>query len=173
MMPLNHPEPISRPGRPPVIWSIAGQDSAGGAGLSADQRAADALGVHLCPVVSAVTAQHSQGVEAVFPLPADQLERQLQALSSDLPPRAIKTGLLGSVAAIELVARWVDHQRARAPAGVDPHEHLALVVDPVLGASAGGAAFSDDAIVAAYRTQLLPRATVLTPNRSEACRLLG
>ncbi len=173
MMPLNHPEPVARPGRPLVIWSIAGQDSAGGAGLSADQRAADALGVHLCPVVSAITAQHSQGVEAVFPLPADQLEHQLQALSSDLPPRAIKTGLLGSVAAIELVARWVDHQRARAPAGVDPHEHLALVVDPVLGASAGGAAFSDDAIVAAYRTRLLPRATVLTPNRAEACRLLG
>ena len=159
--------------RPPVIWSIAGQDSAGGAGLSADQRAADALGVHLCPVVSALTAQHSREVEAVFPVPAAQLESQLRALSGDLPPRAIKTGLLGSVTAIETVARWVDHWRAQTPAGSDPHRHLALIVDPVLGASAGGTPFSDEAIVAAYRTLLLPRATVITPNRAEARRLLG
>ena len=159
--------------RPPVIWSIAGQDSAGGAGLSADQRAADALGVHLCPVVSALTAQHSREVEAVFPVPAAQLESQLRALSGDLPPRAIKTGLLGSVTAIETVARWVDHWRAQTPAGSDPHRQLALIVDPVLGASAGGTPFSDEAIVAAYRTLLLPRATVITPNRAEARRLLG
>lgn len=163
----------SHPERPPLIWSIAGQDSAGGAGLSADQRAADALGVHLCPVVSALTAQHSRGVEAVFPVPPAQLEGQLQALAGDLPPQAIKTGLLGSVAAIETVARWVDHWRDQAPAGGDPHRHLALIVDPVLGASAGGTPFSDDAIVAAYRTLLLPRATVITPNRAEARRLLG
>ena len=159
--------------RPPVIWSIAGQDSAGGAGLSADQRAADALGVHLCPIVSALTAQHSREVEAVFPVPAAQLESQLRALSGDLPPRAIKTGLLGSVTAIETVARWVDHWRAQTPAGSDPHRQLALIVDPVLGASAGGTPFSDEAIVAAYRTLLLPRATVITPNRAEARRLLG
>ena len=159
--------------RPPVIWSIAGQDSAGGAGLSADQRAADALGVHLCPVVSALTAQHSREVEAVFPVPAAQLESQLRALSGDLPPRAIKTGLLGSVTAIETVARWVDHWRAQTPAGSDPHRQLALIVDPVLGASAGGTPFSDEAIVAAYRTLLLPRATVITPNRAEARRLQG
>ncbi|MGE0111062.1 bifunctional hydroxymethylpyrimidine kinase/phosphomethylpyrimidine kinase [Aquabacterium sp.] len=159
--------------RPPVIWSIAGQDSAGGAGLSADQRAADALGVHLCPVVSALTAQHSREVEAVFPVPAAQLESQLRALSGDLPPRAIKTGLLGSVTAIETVARWVDHWRAQTPAGSDPHRQLALIVDPVLDASAGGTPFSDEAIVAAYRTLLLPRATVITPNRAEARRLLG
>ncbi|MFY9809739.1 bifunctional hydroxymethylpyrimidine kinase/phosphomethylpyrimidine kinase [Aquabacterium sp.] len=176
-VPLNtHPDAHRAPShreRPPVIWSIAGQDSAGGAGLSADQRAADALGVHLCPIVSALTAQHSRGVEDVFPVPAAQLEGQLQALAGDLPPRAIKTGLLGSVAAIEAVARWVDHWRAQTPAGSDPHRQLALIVDPVLGASAGGTPFSDEAIVAAYRTLLLPRATVITPNRAEARRLLG
>lgn len=159
--------------RPPVIWSIAGQDSAGGAGLSADQRAADALGVHLCPVVSALTAQHSRGVDAVFPVPTGQLEGQLQALAGDLPPRAIKTGLLGSVAAIEAVARWVDHWRAQTPGGGDPHRQLALIVDPVLGASADGTPFGDEAIVSAYRTLLLPRATVVTPNRAEARRLMG
>ena len=158
---------------PPVIWSIAGTDTSGGAGLSADQRAADALGVHLCPVVAALTAQHSQGVQAVIPVSPAQLQSQLRALADDLPPRAIKTGLLGSVAAIELVAQWVDRLRERTPPGVDPHRHLALIVDPVLGASSGGAAFSNDSIVAAYRTSLIPRATVLTPNHAEACRLLG
>ena len=158
---------------PPIAWSIAGLDTAGGAGLSADQRAADALGVHLCPVAACLTAQHSQGVDAIFPVDAAQLEAQLQALAHDLRPRAIKTGLLGSVAAIETVARWVDRLRADAPTGTDPHQHLALVVDPVLRASAGGAPFTDEAIVDAYRHWLLPRATVLTPNRPEALALLG
>ena len=159
--------------RAPIAWSIAGLDTAGGAGLSADQRAADALGVHLCPVAACLTAQHSQGVDAIFPVHAAQLEAQLQALAHDLRPRAIKTGLLGSVAAIETVARWVDRLRADAPAGTDPHQHLALVVDPVLRASAGGAAFANAAIVDAYRQWLLPRATVLTPNRDEARALLA
>ena len=157
----------------PIIWSIAGLDTAGGAGLSADQRAADALGVHLCPVAAALTAQHSQGVLAISPVAPEFLQAQLQALADDLPPCAIKTGLLGSVQAIEQVAHWVDHWRAHTPTGRDPHRQLALIVDPVLGASSGGAAFSDDTIVAAYRQWLLPRATVLTPNRAEARRLLG
>jgi hydroxymethylpyrimidine kinase/phosphomethylpyrimidine kinase/thiamine-phosphate diphosphorylase len=158
---------------PPVIWSIAGHDSGGGAGLSADQRAADAMGVHLCPVVSAITAQNSQGVDAVFPVDAAQLDAQLAALHRDLPPVAIKTGLLGSVRAVQTVARWVDRLRAQAPPGTDPHRHLALIVDPVLGASAGGVRFSDERIQLAYRDELLPRATVITPNRNEAFRLLG
>jgi hydroxymethylpyrimidine kinase/phosphomethylpyrimidine kinase/thiamine-phosphate diphosphorylase len=158
---------------PPILWSIAGMDTAGGAGLSADQRAADALGVHLCPVTACLTAQNSQGVSAIFPVPAEQLEAQLQALADDMPPRAIKTGLLGSVAAIEAVAQWVDRLRAQTPAGGDPHRQLALVVDPVLRASAGGAAFTNGDIIEAYRRCLLPRATLLTPNRREALALLG
>lgn len=154
------------PHRPPIIWSIAGHDSSGGAGLSADQRAADALGVHLCPIVASITAQHSGGVEAVFAVPLMQLEAQLNALASDMPPAVIKTGLLGSVTVIEAVVRWVDKLRLQNP-------QLALVIDPVLGASAGGAAFSDDTVLWAYRRELLPRATLITPNRAEARRLLG
>lgn len=157
---------------PPIVWSIAGLDTAGGAGLSADQRAADALGVHLCPVAAALTAQHSQGVEGVWPVPHDQLQAQLQALAEDLAPSVIKTGLLGSVAAVRMVAQCVDHFRARTPAGQDPHRQLALVVDPVLGASAGGAAFATEDVRQAYRQWLLPRASVLTPNRAEARLLL-
>ncbi|MFW9616518.1 PfkB family carbohydrate kinase [Aquabacterium sp.] len=159
--------------RSPLIWCIAGHDSAGGAGLSADLRAADALGVHGCPVIAATTAQNSLGVQAVSPTPPEVLAVQLEALSQDLPPSVIKTGLLGSVHAIEQVAAWVDRWRAQAPAGVDPHRQLGLVIDPVLGASAGGASFADDALVQAYRDLLLPRATVITPNRAEARVLLG
>ncbi|WP_457424193.1 bifunctional hydroxymethylpyrimidine kinase/phosphomethylpyrimidine kinase [Roseateles sp. P5_E7] len=148
----------------PIIWSIAGLDSGGGAGLSADQRAADAMGVHLCPVAAALTAQNSVAVDAVFPVPPEQLDAQLAALANDLPPAAIKTGLLGGVAQLRVVTRWVDRLRERRP--------VALVVDPVLRASTG-ASFADDDLLRAYREELLPRATVVTPNRREAERLVG
>ncbi|HEY0821123.1 MAG TPA: hydroxymethylpyrimidine/phosphomethylpyrimidine kinase, partial [Rhizobacter sp.] len=148
---------------PPIVWSIAGHDSGGGAGLSADQRAADAAEVHLCPVVAALTAQSSVAVESVHPVPPEQLDAQLEALAGDLPPAALKAGLLGSVANVQVVARWVDRLRERGP--------LALVVDPVLRASSG-ASFADAALVEAYRRELLPRATVVTPNRREAAVLL-
>ena len=150
----------------PIIWCIGGLDTAGGAGLSADQRAAEAMGVHACPVAACLTAQHSRGVSMVQPVDTTMLDAQLLALAQDMPPVAIKTGLLGSAAAIHTVARWVDALRQGRADGLP-----ALVVDPVLSASAGGAAFSDEAIVAAYRTHLLPRATVITPNRAEAAVL--
>ena len=150
--------------RRPIVWSIAGTDSGGGAGLAADLRSADAFGVHLCPVVAAVTAQHSRAVTRVEPVSPDLLEAQLAALEDDMPPQAIKTGLLGSADAVATVARWVDRLRQRAP--------VALVVDPVHAASTG-AVFADDATARAYRDLLLPRASLLTPNRREAAWLLG
>jgi hydroxymethylpyrimidine kinase/phosphomethylpyrimidine kinase/thiamine-phosphate diphosphorylase len=149
---------------PPIIWSIAGTDSGGGAGLAADQRAADAFGVHLCPVVSAVTAQSTTAVTRIEAVPPDWLEAQLAALAHDLPPRAIKAGLLGSAANARVLARWVDRQRERGP--------VALVVDPVLRASTG-ARFADEALMQAYREALLPRASAITPNQREAAALLG
>ncbi|WP_271010445.1 bifunctional hydroxymethylpyrimidine kinase/phosphomethylpyrimidine kinase [Paucibacter sp. B51] len=150
---------------PPVIWSLAGHDSGGGAGLSADTRAAAAFGVHLCPVLAAVTAQNSLGVSAVYPLPAEQLRAQLQSLVQDLSPRVIKTGLLASVAAVQALCEQLDALRR--------DRTVLLVIDPVLGATAGGAAFCDEALLQAYRAQLLPRCDLLTPNRREAERLLG
>ena len=149
----------------PIVWSIAGNDSGGGAGLSADQRAAEAFGVHLCPVVAAVTAQNSRAVTQVAPVSADLLDAQLAALADDLPPAAVKTGLLGSAENVAVVARWIDRLREREP-------NVALVVDPVLGASTG-AAFADEAVLRAYRELLLPRATLVTPNEREARSLLG
>jgi hydroxymethylpyrimidine kinase/phosphomethylpyrimidine kinase/thiamine-phosphate diphosphorylase len=150
--------------RPPVIWSIAGTDSSGGAGLSADQRAADAFGIHLCPVVAAVTAQHSRGVTRIGAVDPALLDAQLEALADDLRPRVVKTGLLGGAAQVRVVARWMDRLREAGP--------VALVVDPVLAASTG-ASFADAETLLAYRRELLPRSTVVTPNRHEALALLG
>ena len=148
----------------PVIWSIAGTDSGGGAGLAADQRAADAFGLHLCPVVAAVTAQSTVAVTQVQAVAPELLDAQLEALAADLPPRVIKTGLLGSAANARVVARWVDRLRERGP--------VQLVIDPVLRASTG-AAFASDELLKAYREELLPRASVVTPNQREAAILLG
>ena len=153
----------------PVAWTIAGSDSGAGAGLQADLKAFEAFGVHGCTVVAAVTAQNSRAVLEVEPVSAALLDAQLAALAQDMPPRAIKTGLLGSVAGVALVARWVDALREQA--AVQGHS-LALVVDPVLGASSG-ASFATPALIQAYRQELLPRATLITPNRTEAALLLG
>ncbi|MFN3617328.1 MAG: bifunctional hydroxymethylpyrimidine kinase/phosphomethylpyrimidine kinase [Aquabacterium sp.] len=171
MTPTDTPSSTTR-GTPPVVWHIAGLDTAGGAGLSADQRAIEALGAHACPVAATLTAQNSQGVHSVHPVPAHTLEAQLAALADDLPPAAIKTGLLGSIEAIDCVARWVDRLRTAHRTGDAAQHALPLVVDPVLKASAGGAAFTDAALWRALREQLLPRATVLTPNRAEAHALV-
>ena len=147
----------------PIIWSIAGNDSGGGAGLSADSRAAAAFGVHLCPVVAAITAQNSQGVQLVQATAPEVLEAQLAALAEDMPPAVIKTGLLGSAENVEVLAGWVQGLRQINP-------HLALVVDPVLRASSGDD-LADEALLTAYRELLLPLATLVTPNQSEAQRL--
>lgn len=148
----------------PVVWAVGGTDSGGGAGLTADQRAADSFDVHLCTVVTAVTAQNSLSVSRVHALSIDVIDAQMGALDRDMSPDAIKTGLLCGVEQIEAVARWVDRLRRVRP--------LALVVDPVLGSSSG-ATFVGDGTIAAYRELLLPRATLITPNRSEARTLLG
>jgi hydroxymethylpyrimidine kinase / phosphomethylpyrimidine kinase / thiamine-phosphate diphosphorylase len=150
---------------PPIVWSVSGTDSGGGAGMSADQRAVEAFGAHLCSVVAAVTAQNSVAVTAVQPVPTEMLDAQLAALASDLPPRAIKCGLLGSAANAHALARWVDRLRAE-------HGPIALVVDPVLSATTG-ARFVDAELLAVYRHELLPRATAISPNQREAAELAG
>ena len=148
----------------PILWSIAGTDSGGGAGLAADQRAADALGVHCCTIVAGITAQSTTEVTHIEATPPAVLQAQLDTLASDMPPHVIKTGLLGSAANVRVLAAFIDQLRTQQP--------LALVVDPVLRASTG-AALADAELRAAYRDLLLPRATVITPNQAEAVALLG
>ena len=148
----------------PVVWSIAGSDSGAGAGLQADLRTFDVFDVHGCTAVAAITAQNSVGVARVEPVAADLLDAQLAALAGDMPPSAIKTGLLGSPENVRCVAAWVDRLRRDRP--------VALVVDPVWRASTG-ADLASTALREVLLRELLPRSTVITPNRAEAAWLLG
>lgn len=148
----------------PVVWTVAGSDSGGGAGVQADLRAFDALGAHGCSAIAAITAQNSVGVDAMEAVSPRMLDAQLAALAADMPPAAIKTGMLASRENLEVVVRWIDRLREANPA-------LALVVDPVLRATTG-ARFADEDLRRAYREQLVPRATLVTPNRAEAAALL-
>lgn len=150
--------------RPRVVWSVAGSDSGAGAGIQADLKALASFDVHGCTAIAALTAQNSVAVERIDAVPPEMLEAQLAALAADLPPHVVKTGLLGSVENLHGVARWVDRLRQRGP--------VALVVDPVRRASSG-ASFAADALRQAFVAELLPRATLVTPNRDEAAWLLG
>lgn len=151
---------------PRAVWCLGGVDPSGGAGLAADQRAVEAFpGLHACLLPLALTAQSSEAVTHLHPLDPAWIDAQLAALETDMPPAALKLGLLGGVAQLRAVARWIDRLRERHPA-------LPVVVDPVLAATTG-ARFADADTLAAVRAELLPRATLITPNRREAAALLG
>jgi hydroxymethylpyrimidine kinase/phosphomethylpyrimidine kinase len=146
---------------PTVALTIAGVDSAGGAGVHADLRAFAAMGVHGATVVCALTAQSTAAVEAVHLVPPDFVAAQLDAVLGDLDVRATKTGFLGSTAIVDVVA------------GAAAEGRLAnLVVDPVLVRADGTPMFGPE-VGAAYCARLLPSARLLTPNRVEAGLLLG
>lgn len=149
----------------PIVWTIAGSDSGGGAGIQADLRALDALHCHGASVITALTAQNSTAVQQIEAVSPSMLNAQLQALAEDQPPRAIKTGMLGTAAHLTCLLEWIEHLRQQ-------YGPLPLVVDPVLAASSGHR-FADDALLNAYQTKLLPIASVLTPNRQEAAQLAG
>ncbi|WP_329107183.1 bifunctional hydroxymethylpyrimidine kinase/phosphomethylpyrimidine kinase [Micromonospora sp. NBC_01699] len=142
---------------PPVALTIAGSDSGAGAGIQADLKVFAALGVYGTSVITALTAQNTHQVRAVLPTPADLVTVQLDAVLSDLPVLAVKTGMLGTVEVADAVA-------AHARAGLLPN----LVVDPVLVSTSGHRL----GVVAAV-ARLLPYALVATPNREEAAAIVG
>ena len=146
---------------PPVVLTIAGSDSGAGAGVQADARTIHALGGYACTVITAVTAQNTRGVTRWRAEPARLLEAQLEAVLSDFPIVAIKTGLLPGAVAIRTIARAL----ARDPG-------IPLVIDPVIG-STSGTPFLDAAGIGALRDELFPRATLITPNWPEASALTG
>jgi len=142
------------------VLIIAGSDSGGGAGIQADIKTVTALGGYAATAVTAVTVQNTLGVMDVHPIPLEVVAAQARAVLSDIGADAIKTGMLGDAATVELVARLLDE--AKVPA----------VVDPVMVAK-GGAALLAHAAVVAVRERLVPRATLLTPNAPEAEALTG
>lgn len=146
---------------PPVALTIAGSDSGGAAGVQADLRTFHAHGVFGCSAITALTVQSTTEVRDVHVPPPAFLAAQVDIVLEDLPVAAVKTGMLASAAIVGEVAR-------RAAAGRLPR----LVVDPVMVASSGARLLDDDAVTA-YRDDLLPHATVVTPNLREAEVLLG
>lgn len=141
--------------RPPVILTIAGHDPTGGAGISADQKTIHALGGYAASVLTTVTAQNSQGVAAVHPLPIDVLCAQLDAVFEEFSPAAVKVGLLATRGQIEAVVDRL--KQSEAP----------VIVDPVAAASAGGRLTVEDT-ADALREKLLPLSACVCPNLDEA-----
>jgi hydroxymethylpyrimidine/phosphomethylpyrimidine kinase len=142
------------------VLTVAGSDSSGGAGIQADLKTMLACGVHGMSVVTAVTAQNSLGVHGVWDLPVDAVLAQLDAVLDDIGVDAVKTGMLASAAIVSAVAGRL--LRVSAP----------VVVDPV-GVSSSGEALLTDEGLDALRRELLPRATVATPNLAEVEQLTG
>ena len=149
------------PGPIPRVLTIAGSDSGGGAGIQADLKTITALGAFGASAITALTAQNTLGVRAIFPVPPEFVAAQIDAVMEDIGTDAAKTGMLGGRGVVEIVADRVRHH------GISP-----LVVDPVMLAKSGDALLAADA-VEALRRLLLPLATVVTPNLAEAAALAG
>jgi hydroxymethylpyrimidine/phosphomethylpyrimidine kinase len=142
--------------RLPRVLSIAGSDSGGGAGIQADLKAFARSGVHGMTAVTAITAQNTVAVTAVHPVPGDVIVEQVRAVVDDIGVDAVKIGMLGGVATIEAVGEALDL------VGDAP-----VVLDPVMISETGSRLLDEDA-QEALRTQLVPRAAVVTPNVPEA-----
>ena len=145
----------------PTALTIAGSDSSGGAGIQADLKTMSAFGVFGTTAITAVTAQNTLGVTDSLFLAPELVAKQIDAVVEDLGADAAKTGMLGTVEVIEVVAERVARHAIRN-----------LVVDPVMIATSGASLIEDDA-VAALRGALLPRAFLVTPNGPEAETLGG
>jgi hydroxymethylpyrimidine/phosphomethylpyrimidine kinase len=149
------------PRTPPRLLTIAGSDSGGGAGLQADLKVFAAHGAYGMSAVTAVTVQNTRGVMAVHPVPPEIVAAQIDAVLGDIGADAVKIGMLGDAAVVRAVA-----ERLRA------YPSIPVVLDPVMVAK-GGASLLADTALAALLEDLLPLATVVTPNLPELARLTG
>ncbi len=140
--------------------TIAGSDPSGGAGLQADLKTFQQLGVYGMSAVTLVTVQNTKGVRQVEVLDPALTRAQIAAVLEDIPPKAIKTGALGTAEMVRTVSGTL--------AGLNQP----IVVDPVL-VSKHGDTLANDEVVEAYQTSLLKHATIVTPNRFEAEKLTG
>lgn len=143
------------------ILTIAGSDSGGGAGIEADLKTIERLGGYGMAAVTAVTAQNTQGVFGVWPLPPEAVQRQIEVVVDDIGVDAAKTGMLGSAAIVRCVASTL---RRCGP--------IQFVLDPVMVAKGGDRLLEAEA-ESALREELLPLAALVTPNLPEAETLTG
>ena len=147
--------------KPKRLLVIAGSDSGGGAGIQADIKTADAFGVYAMTAVTAITAQNTKTVSAIHPVPAKIVVAQIEDCLRDIGADAIKIGMLGSAAIVRAVASAIAKAARRIP----------VVLDPVMVSTSGSTLLNDRA-VAALKRELLPLATLVTPNIPEARALV-
>ena len=140
----------------PTVLTIAGSDSSGGAGIQADLKTMTAHGVYGMSAVTALTAQNTMGVTDILAVPPAFLAAQLDAVFADIPPDAVKIGMVADAALIHVIAEKLDEYDAKN-----------VVVDPVMVATSGARLISEDAVEALV-SELLPRAALITPNIPEA-----
>lgn len=145
----------------PIALTIAGSDSGGGAGIQADLKTFSALGTYGCSVITALTAQNTQGVQGILNIEPAFVRQQLDSVCSDLNVLATKVGMLSQPEIIEIIAKAIDDYGLNY-----------LVVDPVMVATSGDVLLQQDAIDT-LRNILIPKATLITPNLPEAAVLLN
>lgn len=147
--------------KPPRALTIAGSDSGGGAGIQADLKTFQELGVYGMSALTAITAQNTTGVQGVYPLQPEAVTEQIRSVGSDIGVDALKTGMLFSSEIIQAVASAIREQG-----------WTKLVVDPVMIAK-GGASLLQAEAIEAMRRELFPLAEIITPNIPEAEALTG
>src|SRR3954466_13161002 len=145
-----------------AVLSIAGSDSGGGAGIQADLKAFARCGVHGMTAITALTAQNTTGVSAVHPVPPAMIVEQVRQVAEDIGVDAVKIGMLGTAETVHAVSEALELLEPGTP----------VVIDPVMVAESG-AVLLDDTARAALARELLPKATVITPNVPEARVLAG
>jgi hydroxymethylpyrimidine/phosphomethylpyrimidine kinase len=144
-----------------IALTIAGSDSGGGAGIQADLKTFNQFKVFGTSVITAITAQNTKGVRAVHPVPPEIVRAQLEALAEDLPPAGFKTGMLATSELVRMVAGVITE-----------FDWPNYVCDPVMVATSGDRLLDADA-EAVMRENLVPLATLVTPNLDEAAILTG
>ncbi|KJY81784.1 hydroxymethylpyrimidine kinase [Vibrio galatheae] len=145
----------------PIVLTIAGSDSGGGAGIQADIKAISATGSYACSVITAITSQNTLGVSAIHPIPLEHIKSQLDAVFTDLNVVAVKVGMLADSDIIKVVA-----------AKIRQYQPKYLVVDPVMVATSGDLLLQQSAI-STLKEELLPLADLITPNLPEGEALIG
>ncbi|PPA69252.1 bifunctional hydroxymethylpyrimidine kinase/phosphomethylpyrimidine kinase [Jeotgalibacillus proteolyticus] len=145
---------------PNCALTIAGTDPSGGAGIQADLKTFQELKTYGMSVITSVVAQNTTGVKSVHHLPLNMLSEQLEAVESDLPIHAFKTGMMADVEMMKVIKEWI--QNVKAP----------FVMDPVMIATSGDPLINEDARIY-LREELVPLTAIVTPNISEAEDLTG
>jgi len=147
--------------RYPVILSIAGSDSSGGAGIQADMKAVSALGAYAATAITAITVQNTLGVRAIHPVPPEYVRGQIEAVMDDICPDAIKIGMINDIAIVRVIAESIVKYKPKH-----------VVFDPVMVSTSGSRLIEDNAIEVLIK-ELIPLTDIITPNLDEAEVLTG